>query len=57
MSVAKASAEQEELLLVPIDRAKIEETRQNWPFLRDRRVDAYGGLGSRLLDVPAVTPR
>jgi len=42
---------------VPIDRAKIEETRQNWPFLRDRRVDAYGGLGSRLLDLPAIAPR
>ena len=55
--VAKASSDQEEILLVPIDRAKIEETRQNWPFLRDRRVDAYGGLGARLLDVPAASPR
>ena len=55
--IAKASSDQEEILLVPIDRAKIEETRQNWPFLRDRRVDAYGGLGSRLLDVPAIAPR
>jgi len=55
--IAKASSDQEEILLVPIDRAKIEETRQNWPFLRDRRVDAYGGLGSRLLDLPAIAPR
>ena len=55
--LAKASSDQEEILLVPIDRAKIEETRQNWPFLRDRRVDAYGGLGSRLLDLPAIAPR
>jgi N-carbamoylputrescine amidase len=55
--IGKASADQEEILLVPIDRAKIEETRQNWPFLRDRRVDAYGGLGSRLLDVPTILPR
>ena len=55
--IAKASSDQEEILLVPIDRAKIEETRQNWPFLRDRRVDAYGGLGSRLLDLPAISPR
>jgi N-carbamoylputrescine amidase len=55
--IAKASSDQEEILLVPIDRAKIEETRQNWPFLRDRRVDAYGGLGSRLLDLPAIVPR
>ena len=42
---------------MPIDRAKIEETRQNWPFLRDRRIDAYGGLGARLIDVPASGPR
>ena len=56
-AIAKAPADREEILLVPIDRAKIEETRQNWPFLRDRRVDAYGGLGSRLLDLPAIAPR
>jgi len=55
--LAKASSDQEEILLVPIDRAKIEETRQNWPFLRDRRIDAYGGLGARLIDVPASGPR
>jgi N-carbamoylputrescine amidase len=48
--LAKASSDKEEILLVEIDRAKIEETRQNWPFLRDRRTDAYGGLGARLLD-------
>ena len=29
--------------------ALIEQTRQNWPFLRDRRIDAYGGLTHRLL--------
>jgi N-carbamoylputrescine amidase len=55
--IAKASSDQEEILLVPIDKQKIEETRQNWPFLRDRRVDAYGGLGARLLDPPAIAPR
>jgi len=55
--LAKASSDQEEILLVPIDRGKIEETRQNWPFLRDRRVDAYGGLGARLLDLPPASGR
>jgi N-carbamoylputrescine amidase len=55
--IAKASSDQEEILLVPIDKAKIEETRQNWPFLRDRRIDAYGGLGARLIDVPAPGSR
>jgi N-carbamoylputrescine amidase len=53
--LAKASSDQEEILLAEIDRAKIEETRQNWPFLRDRRTDAYGGLGARLLDT-AIAP-
>jgi N-carbamoylputrescine amidase len=48
--VARASSDREENLLVAIDLAKIEETRQNWPFLRDRRIDMYDGLSSRLLD-------
>jgi N-carbamoylputrescine amidase len=52
--VAKASAEEEETLVVPIDLARIEETRQNWPFLRDRRIDAYGNLSVRLLDPGSV---
>ena len=39
--VAKAGHDAEEILLGEIDRALIEETRRNWPFLRDRRVDAY----------------
>jgi N-carbamoylputrescine amidase len=48
--VAKASHEDEEILLGEIDRALIEETRRNWPFLRDRRVDAYAGITQRYLD-------
>ena len=48
--VAKASADQEELLVVECDLEKIDETRQNWPFLRDRRIDSYGGLAQRLLE-------
>ena len=42
-----ASADQEEVLVVDCDLSKIEETRQNWPFLRDRRIDAYEGLRLR----------
>jgi N-carbamoylputrescine amidase len=45
--IAKASAEEEETLVVNCDLTKIDETRQNWPFLRDRRIDAYGGLQLR----------
>jgi N-carbamoylputrescine amidase len=37
----------EETLVVDCDLAKIDETRQNWPFLRDRRIDAYGDLLKR----------
>jgi N-carbamoylputrescine amidase len=48
--VAKAAHDAEEILLGEIDRALIEETRRNWPFLRDRRVDAYGGITQRFLD-------
>ena len=45
--IARASASVEETLLVECDLAKIEETRRNWPFLRDRRIDAYGDLTRR----------
>jgi N-carbamoylputrescine amidase len=54
--IAKASAEKEEVLVVACEVDKIEETRQNWPFLRDRRIDAYGGLSYRFLD-PDPTKR
>ena len=37
------------VLVARCDPALIEETRRNWPFLRDRRVDAYGGILSRYL--------
>jgi N-carbamoylputrescine amidase len=45
--IAKASADEEEVLVVKCDLSKIDETRQNWPFLRDRRIDAYDGLRLR----------
>jgi N-carbamoylputrescine amidase len=48
--VARASADEEEVLIVTCDLGKIDETRQNWPFLRDRRIDAYEGLSRRFLD-------
>ncbi len=40
----------EEILVATVDPALIEETRRHWPFLRDRRIDAYGGLTQRFLD-------
>jgi N-carbamoylputrescine amidase len=48
--IAEASVDQEEILVAEIDLARIEEVRRNWPFLRDRRVDAYAGLEKRFLD-------
>ena len=47
--IAQASSDREEILVVEVDRAKIEQVRQHWPFLRDRRVDSYAGLTERWL--------
>jgi N-carbamoylputrescine amidase len=48
--IAKAASDKEETLIVECDLARVEETRQNWPFLRDRRIDAYGPLSLRFRD-------
>jgi len=48
--LARASVDQEEILIVPVDLAKVDLTRTHWPFLRDRRIDAYGDLTKRLID-------
>jgi N-carbamoylputrescine amidase len=47
--VAEAAQDKEEILVVECDPAKSEDTRRNWPFLRDRRVDAYQPILSRWL--------
>ena len=48
--LARAPVEREETLIVPVDLAGVDTTRTHWPFLRDRRIDAYAGLTQRLLD-------
>ena len=48
--LAEASQEKEENLIVECDLELIEQTRQSWPFLRDRRIDAYGQITQRFLD-------
>jgi len=48
--LAKASMDKEETLIVPVDLSKVDVTRTHWPFLRDRRIDAYAGLTKRLID-------
>ncbi len=48
--IAEASPDQEEILIGEVDLKKLEEVRRNWPFLRDRRVDAYAPITKRFLD-------
>lgn len=47
---AKASMDREEVLVVPCDLEKVEFSRTHWPFLRDRRIDAYGNITKRFVD-------
>ena len=48
--LAKASSNKPENLLVSVELAKVDVTRTHWPFLRDRRIDAYGDLTKRFSD-------
>ncbi len=48
--LAKAGSAREEILVVPVDLASVDTTRTHWPFLRDRRIDAYGNLTKRFVD-------
>ncbi len=47
--LAEAAADQEQILLGEVDLGRIEDVRRNWPFLRDRRIDAYAGIDRRFL--------
>lgn len=48
--LARASTDQEEVLVVPLDLDRLDVVRTHWPFLRDRRIDAYGEITRRYLD-------
>ncbi|MGC3989641.1 MAG: carbon-nitrogen hydrolase [Chthoniobacteraceae bacterium] len=48
--LAKASTDQEEILIVEADLNELDRQRTHWPFLRDRRIDAYGDITRRLID-------
>ena len=47
--MARASVDREEVLIADCDLARVEFSRTHWPFLRDRRVDAYGNLTKRYI--------
>ncbi|HEV7300951.1 MAG TPA: carbon-nitrogen hydrolase [Tepidisphaeraceae bacterium] len=48
--VQKASVDQEEVIVQPLDLDRVEFSRTHWPFLRDRRIDAYGNITKRFVD-------
>ena len=48
--LAEASHDKEEVLIGQVDLKALEEIRRNWPFLRDRRIDAYAPITNRLID-------
>jgi N-carbamoylputrescine amidase len=48
--LAKAAAAKEEVLVVPVSLGEVDATRTHWPFLRDRRIDAYCDITKRFRD-------
>jgi N-carbamoylputrescine amidase len=48
--IAEGSHDKEEILIGEVDLKALEEVRRNWPFLRDRRIDSYAPITSRLID-------
>src|SRR3984893_17241926 len=48
--IAEASHDKEEVLIGEVDLRIVEDVRRNWPFLRDRRIDSYSQITSRLID-------
>jgi N-carbamoylputrescine amidase len=48
--LAQASHDKEEIIMAEVDLALMEDVRRNWPFLRDRRIDAYGDITKRFID-------
>jgi N-carbamoylputrescine amidase len=48
--IAKGSVDREEIVVADVEWKRVNEHRTHWPFLRDRRIDAYAGLQQRLID-------
>ncbi|MHC5009749.1 MAG: carbon-nitrogen hydrolase [Planctomycetota bacterium] len=51
-SIAAEADDSEAVVVVACDLTQVDEAREGWPFLRDRRIDAYGDLTKRFLDTP-----
>jgi N-carbamoylputrescine amidase len=52
--IAKAAHDKEEILIGEVDIRAMEDVRRNWPFLRDRRIDAYSPIVHRFLDATTL---
>ena len=48
--IAQASHDKEEIVVAEVDLRTLEDIRRNWPFLRDRRIDSYAAITSRMID-------
>lgn len=48
--IAKGSVDREEIVVADIEWARVDEHRTHWPFLRDRRIDAYAGIEQRMIE-------
>jgi N-carbamoylputrescine amidase len=48
--IAKGSVDREEVVMADVEWSKVDEHRTHWPFLRDRRIDAYAEIGKRMID-------
>jgi len=48
--LAEASHDKEEIVVAEVDLERLEDVRRNWPFLRDRRIDAYAPITQRFID-------
>jgi N-carbamoylputrescine amidase len=48
--VLAEAGQDEQVLVAEVDMARLEDVRRNWPFLRDRRIDAYAGIERRFID-------
>jgi N-carbamoylputrescine amidase len=48
--IAKGLVDREEIVMADVEWDRVNEHRTHWPFLRDRRVDAYAGINQRMID-------